>query len=87
MESFLGSFLAYFPKVGLCELLCLRVSPAHVAARQRGLLFDERMDRPFSAGALTEQSSGPPTCHTETDYYQSQIQSCVTTDDQSASLS
>jgi hypothetical protein len=38
------SFLAYFPKVHLCDL--------H-PARQRGLLFEERRDRPFSVGALT----------------------------------
>lgn len=42
-----------------------------VAARQRGLLLDERMDRPFSAGALTVQSSGspPPLVKKETEYY------------------
>jgi hypothetical protein len=44
---------------------CLCVPP--IAARQWGLLFDERRDRPFSVGALTEQDSGPPPpSHTET---------------------
>jgi hypothetical protein len=39
--------------------LCVRVSTT-VASRQWDLLFDERRDLPFSVGALTEQSRGPP---------------------------
>jgi hypothetical protein len=31
-----------------------------ITARQRGLLFSEARDRTFSAGTLTEESSGPP---------------------------
>jgi hypothetical protein len=35
--------------------LCVSVSPLN-AARQRGLLLEERRDRPSSAGVLTELS-------------------------------
>jgi hypothetical protein len=46
--------------------LCVAVFPYvcvfvfSVTARQRSLLFYERSSRPFSIGALTVQSSGPP---------------------------
>jgi hypothetical protein len=47
--------VAYFPKVGLCDLVPNSMSHS-IAARQRGLLFDERRDRLFTVGALTKQS-------------------------------
>jgi hypothetical protein len=43
-------------KVGLCDLLPVCVS---IASKGSDLL-DERRNRPFSVGTLTEQSSGPP---------------------------
>jgi hypothetical protein len=61
--------IAYFPKVGLCDLLpiCVSVSPP-IAARQQGLLFDKRKNWPFSVGTLTERSSGLICSQMETEY-------------------
>jgi hypothetical protein len=56
---------SFFPEEGLCDLflsVCL-----HIAARQRSLLFDQRRVRPFSAGALTEHSIGPPSYYSLSD--------------------
>jgi hypothetical protein len=76
-KEYFSAFLAYFLKVGLCDLLPLCVSIClsvllcvpPMATRQRGLLFDER-ERPFSIGALTGQSrrTPPPPTQTETEY-------------------
>jgi hypothetical protein len=61
--SFSLQSLAYQKIVGLCNLLPICVP---VSARQWGLLCDQRREWSLSAGALSEQSSGPP--HTETEY-------------------
>jgi hypothetical protein len=54
--------LAHTHKVCVCDHLpvCVYVSPTPTAARQRGLLFDERRDRSFSIGALSEEISRTP---------------------------
>jgi hypothetical protein len=63
---------------------CVCVPPAPISARQRGFLFDERKDRSFSAGPLTEHSSGPPPpSRTEAQYCPSR--SPISIDVQSAS--
>jgi hypothetical protein len=68
---------SYFPKVGFFS----------VSLRRPYLYYATGKDRPFSVGALTEQSSGPPSPLSQkvTEYCQSQ--SYVTTGGQATSLS
>lgn len=47
----------HFSKVGLCDPLAVCALTAHIAARQRDLLFRERKDQPFSACAVTGQDN------------------------------
>jgi hypothetical protein len=61
--------------------VCLCAS--NVVARQQGLVFYERRDRPFSVDALTEQSSEPPPPPSQTETELCQSQSHITTDGQS----
>jgi hypothetical protein len=56
--------LAYFPKVGSCDLLpvCVSRCPCVCVYRcyRRGLLFDERKVRPFSVGPWLSKAATPP---------------------------
>jgi hypothetical protein len=60
------SYLTYFPKVGLSDILpicvcvCVCAPPPPMAARQQSLIFDDRRDRPFIVGAQKKRGSGPP---------------------------
>jgi hypothetical protein len=64
------SYLAYFPKENFSDLFPVCLCPHLHGCLATETIYDERRDRPFNLGRLTELRSwpAPPPSQAETEY-------------------